>query len=77
MIILSECTLGRDQRPILIPHPIELTDYTHTMLFGVCRTVYPSTNCVHHALWIRKLVSQLTTYPYEILAPWTGIEPIT
>jgi hypothetical protein len=38
MIILSECStlMDRDQRPMPLPHPIGLSDYTHTPLPCIC-----------------------------------------
>ena len=42
MIILSECsTLVRDQRPIPLPPPVGLGDYTHTLLPSICRAIFP------------------------------------
>jgi len=51
IIILSECrTQGKDKRPIPLPHPIGLSDYTHTLLPDIYRTIYLPANGVHQAL---------------------------
>jgi hypothetical protein len=38
------------QWTITLPHPAGLGDYTHTPLFGVCGTIFSSTNVVHQIL---------------------------
>jgi hypothetical protein len=58
LIILSACsTLGRDQWPITLPHPIWLSNYRHTPLIGICGTIFPSATTPSY------MIEQLYTYP--------------